>query len=157
MPRLFLASLGGFESETVLDVERGPDVVFAFLADTRSFPALDPALVEVEPEGPLARGMTGRFLHRRAGFPARTTWQVVALEAPSRLVVELHGMGYAVTEALDLDSSLVGTRVRFTEHVRPTSFAGRLMVALSGGIMRRDLRARAARLKAVLEAPESAR
>jgi Polyketide cyclase / dehydrase and lipid transport len=152
-----MKAAGGFEIETVLDIERGPDGVFAFLADTRSFPALDPALVEVEPEGPLIRGMTGRFLHRRAGFPARTTWQVLTLDAPSRLVVELHGLGYAMTEALELEGSPLGTRVRFTERVWPTSFAGRLMVALSGGIMRRDLRARAARLKAVLEAPESAR
>ena len=147
---------GGFELETEIDVERQQGDVFAFLADTRGFRAVDSALVEVEPEGPLAPGLTGRFLHRRGGFPARTTWRVTTLEAPSRLVVELHGMGYAMTEALDLEDSIIGTRVRFTERVWPTSFAGRLMVALSGGIMRRDLRARAGLLKAVLENPEPA-
>jgi hypothetical protein len=38
------------------------------------------------------------------------------------------------------------------DRVWPTSVAGRVLVALSGGIMRRDLRARSARLKALLEA-----
>ncbi len=142
---------GGFQLETEVDIERQREDVFAFLADTGSFRALDAALVEVEPVGPLALGMTGRFLHRRGGFPARTTWRVTTLEAPNRLVVELRGMGYAMTEALDVEETGAGTRARFTERVWPTSLAGRLMVRLSGGIMRRDLRARAALLKQVLE------
>jgi len=142
---------GGFELRTDVDIERPPAAVFALLADTRWFRALDSALVEVEPEGPLAHGLTGRFLHRRAGLPARTTWQVLTLEAPSRLVVEVRGMGYAMTEALDLEGNALGTRARFRERVWPTSFAGRVLVALSGGIMRRDLRARSARLKALVE------
>jgi hypothetical protein len=142
----------GFELETNVDLERPPEDVYALLADTRSFQALDAALVEVEPEGPLSLGLTGRFLHRRAGLPARTTWRVTALDAPSRLVVELRGMGYQMTEAIDLEGSAFGTRVRLTERVWPTSFAGRILVALSGGIMRRDLRARAALLKALTEA-----
>jgi hypothetical protein len=142
---------GGFELRTEIEIKRQQADVFTFLADTRGYRAVDSALVEVEPEGPLAEGMTGRFLHRRAGLPARTTWRVLTLEAPSRLVVELRGMGYAMTEALEVEGTPLGTRARFLERVWPTSLAGRLMVALSGGIMRRDLRARASLLKAVLE------
>ena len=142
---------GGFELEAEVDIERAQSDVFAFLADTRGFQELDAALVEVEPEGPLALGSSGRFLHRRGGLPARTTWRVTSLEAPSRLVVEVRGMGYAMTEALELEGNGLGTRARFVERVWPTSLAGRLLVAVSGGIMRRDLAKRRALLKTVLE------
>jgi polyketide cyclase/dehydrase/lipid transport protein len=142
---------GGFDLETYVDLERAPEDVYAFLADTRSFRALDAALVEVEPEGPLSLGLTGRFLHRRGGLPARTMWRVTALDAPSRLVVELRGMGYQMTEAIELERSPLGTRARFVERIWPTSLAGRLLVALSAGVMRRDLAKRRALLKTVVE------
>jgi hypothetical protein len=141
----------GFEIETILEVGRPPGEVFDFLSDTASFKAVDPALVEFEPEGRMAIGMTGRFLHRRSGLPARSTWSVVELQPPRRLVVEIAGMGYGMTEAADLEETDTGTRARFIDRVWPTNLPGRLMVALSGGIMRRDLRARADRLKAILE------
>ena len=142
---------GGFEIARSLDIDRPPGEVFDFLADTRSFKVLDHALVEFEPEGPLAIGMTGRFLHRRSGLPARSTWRVTEIDAPRRVSVAISGMGYGMTEEASLEATPAGTRVRFIDRVWPTSLAGRLMVALSGGIMRRDLRARAERLKAVLE------
>jgi hypothetical protein len=144
---------GGFQLESTLDVDRSPDEVFDYLADTRSFKEVDAALVEFEPQGKVERGMTGRFLHRRNGLPARSTWQAIELDAPRRLSVEIRGMGYAMTEEADLEATPTGTRVRFVDRVWPMSLAGRVMVALSGGIMRRDLRARALRLKAVLEEP----
>jgi hypothetical protein len=142
---------GGFELEDEVDIERPQGDVFAFLADTRSFRALDSALIEVEPEGPLTLGLSGRFFHRRGGLPARTTWRVIALDAPSRISVEVRGMGYAMTEAIELEDNGPGTRARFVERVWPTSLAGRLLVAISRGVMRRDLAKRRELLKAVLE------
>jgi hypothetical protein len=62
-------------------------------------------------------------------------------------------MGYGMIEEVDLEPTDTGTRARFVDRVWPTSLPGRLMVALSGGIMRRDLRARADRLKALLDGP----
>ena len=141
----------GFEIESTLDIAQPPNEIFDFPADTRSFKAVDALLIEIEPEGRLAAGMTGRFLHRRGGLPARTTWRVTELDPPRRLSVEIHGMGYAMTENVDLEPTANGTRARFVEHVWPTSLRGRLLVALTSAIMRRDLRARADRLKAVLE------
>ena len=137
--------------ETVLEVGRAPADVFDFLADTRSFKMVDAALLEYSPSGRLAEGMTGRFLHRRGGLPARSTWRVAELRAPHRLAVEIRGMGYGMTEEANLEATASGTRLRFVDRVWPTSIPGRLLVALSGGIMRRDLRARAARLKTLLE------
>ena len=144
---------GGFAIESTLDLTRPPDEVFDYLADTRSFKEVDAALVEVEPQGKLEHGMSGRFLHRRSGLPAHSTWQVIELDAPRRLSVELRGMGYGLIEHAELEATPSGTRVQFLVRVWPTSLAGRVMVALSGGILRRDLRARAGRLKAVLERP----
>ena len=74
-------------------------------------------------------------------------------DAPRSLVVEVIGAGYGMTEAATLEPSATGTRATFVERVWPTSIPGRLMVALSSGIMRRDLAKRATLLKAALESP----
>jgi hypothetical protein len=142
---------GGFRIESTVDVDRSPAEVFAFLADTSNFRAVDPALVDYSPSGRLSEGLQGTMAHRRGWMVARTTWIVTEHDAPSSLVVEIHGSGYAMTEAATLESLAGGTRATFVETVWPTSLAGRLLVALSGGVMRRDLRGRAERLKAVLE------
>lgn len=142
---------GGFELTFELEVDRPPDDVFALLVDPESFRVVDPALVEFGPPGPLTAGGEGWFKHRRGGMTARTTFRVSELDPPRRLEVAISGMGYRMTEAAELESTPTGTRARFVDRVWPTTLAGRLLVALSGGIMRRDLRARAARLKSILE------
>lgn len=141
----------GFELSYELDIARPPADVFALLTDTAHFRMVDPALVDFGPVGPLAAGSTGWFRHRRGGMTARTTFRVSELNAPTRLEVAIAGMGYEMTESAVLEATPTGTRARFVDRVWPTTLPGRLLVALSGGIMRRDLRARAARLKALLE------
>jgi len=142
---------GGFSLSTELDVARSPEDVFAFLADIDSFRALDPALIECQPTGRLAGGLSGTFAHRRGGMTARTTWRVTEFVPPTLLEVAIRGAGYEMTERANLEATGSGTRATFVDRVWPTSLAGRVLVALSGGIMRRDLRARAGRLKAILE------
>jgi hypothetical protein len=139
------------EVRSDLRIARSRSDVFAFLTDTTSFPILDRALVDYSPRGLLSPGLTGTFAHRRAGMTARTTWRVEELEPPARLRVSIRGMGYAMEESADLVADGSGTRVVFIDRVWPTSLYGRLLVALSGGIMRRDLRDRAMRLKSILE------
>ncbi len=148
---------GGFELESTFVVGRSPDEVFAFLADTANFRAVDPALVDYTPTGLLSAGLRGTFAHRRGPMVARTTWTVTEHDAPRRLVVELRGMGYGMTEDATLEPVEGGTRATFVERVWPTSLAGRLLVTLSGGVMRRDLRARTQRLRAILKQPEDRR
>ncbi|MBI2780640.1 MAG: SRPBCC family protein [Chloroflexi bacterium] len=142
----------GFQLDHEIAVARPPADVFAFLADGESFRLVDPALVDYGPHGPLHAGSTGWFKHRRGGMTARTTFRVSEFEAPARLEVAIAGMGYEMTESAILEATPTGTRARFVDRVWPTSLPGRLLVALSGGIMRRDLRERSARLKALLEA-----
>ena len=145
----------GFELAYELEVARPPSDVFALLVDPESFRAVDPALVDYGPRGPLTAGSEGWFKHRRGGMTARTTFRVSELDPPRRIKVAISGMGYGMTEAAELEATPTGTRARFVDRVWPTTLPGRLLVALSGGIMRRDLRARAARLKALLEADAS--
>ena len=141
----------GFELTFELDVRRPPGDVFALIVDPDHFRVLDPAVIDYGPGGPLAAGSEGWFKHRRGGMTARTTYRVTSFEPPRRLEVAIAGMGYAMTEAAELEAIPTGTRARFVDRVWPTNLPGRLLVALSGGIMRRDLEARAARLKALLE------
>ena len=141
----------GFSLSSELDIGRAPADVFDFLADIDSFRLVDPALVECEPTGRLTEGLSGRFTHRRAGMMARTTWRVTEFEPPTTLEVAIRGAGYEMTERANLEPMGTGARATFVDRVWPTSIPGRFLVALSGGIMRRDLRARAARLKELLE------
>src|SRR5437867_4160142 len=141
----------GFELTFELDVARPPGEVFALLVDPDYFRALDPAMREYGPAGALTAGSEGWFKHRRGGMTAKTTFRVTDFDSPRRLEVAISGMGYAMTEAAELEATSAGTRARFVDRVWPTTLPGRLLVALSGGIMRRDLRARAGRLKAILE------
>lgn len=141
----------GFELALESDILRPPRDVFDLIADPASFKRIDPAMIDFGPPGPLAAGRTGWFRHRRGGMIARTTFSVIEFDPPHRLVVEIAGMGYGMTEAAILEASGDGTHATFIDRVWPTSLLGRVMVALSGGIMRRDLRARAERLRSILE------
>ena len=64
---------------------------------------------------------------------ARSTWEVVEFERPSRIRVAVKGSGYEMDEIATLSAVGSGTRVGFVDAVRPTTLAGRVMVALSGG------------------------
>jgi carbon monoxide dehydrogenase subunit G len=143
--------LGGFRIESTLELDRPPREVFDFLADPANLHLVDPALVDFSPTGQLSAGLQGTMAHRRGWMVARTTWTVTEHDAPRSLVVEIKGMGYGMTEAATLEPAKGGTRATFVDRVWPTSLAGRLLVALSGGIMKRDLRARGERLRALLE------
>jgi hypothetical protein len=149
-------AVGGLEGEMqirhAIEIARPPEDVFDFLADTDSFRVVDRALVSYTPHGVLHVGLSGTFVHRRGGMTARSTWTVAELERPSRLAVALRGMGYEMEEAVTLVANGTGTHATFVETVRPISMGGRVMVALSTGIMRRDLTRRAALLRSTLEA-----
>lgn len=134
-----------------IEVDRTPAAVFDFLTDSANFPVVDAALVEYSPHERLRLGLRGTFAHRRGGMTARTTWEVAEFEPPARVRVTVRGMGYEMDEIATLAPTTIGTRATFVETVRPTNLAGRLLVALSGGIMRRDLDARARLLKTALE------
>lgn len=142
---------GGFEIQRELEIQRDVVAVFDVLTDPAKFAVVDHALVAVEPMTPLALGTTGRMTHRRGGMTARTTWTVIEFEPPAAVTVGIQGSGYGMTESATLEATPAGTRISFVDRVWPTSLPGRVLVALSRGIMERDLRARSERLAAVFE------
>lgn len=142
----------GFELVHQVDIERRPDAVFAFLIDDAGIRALDRALIDYGPPGPWQAGTSGWLRHRRGRMTAQTTFRVTEFDAPRRLEVLVEGMGYGMTESASLEATATGTRARFVDRVWPTSLPGRLLVALSSGIMRRDLAKRSTLLKSLMEA-----
>jgi uncharacterized protein YndB with AHSA1/START domain len=129
-----------------------PQDVFDALADPTTWFRIDPTLVDVTPRERLVLGMTGTMRNRRGpGLTATATWTTTELISGARLVQQLHGFGYELTEAVTLELDVLGTRMSVVDSLTPTSLAGRVMVSLSRGIMERDLHARFARLKALLE------
>ena len=135
-----------------VQIARAPEAVFDFLVETDNFPVVDRALVDFAPRGRMSVGLRGTFVHLRGGMRARSAWQVSDLVRPRRIHVAVRGMGYEMDEVATLAPTPSGTLATFVDIVRATSLAGRLMVALSGRLMRLDLRRRAALLKESLEA-----
>jgi hypothetical protein len=115
----------------------------------------DPTLVDVTPRDRLQIGSSGMVRNRRAlGMTAKATWKTTELEAPVRITQYLRGMGYELTEAVRLTAVDGGTDMHVVDTLLPTSLGGRVFVALSRGIMERDLRGRSERLRAMLERTE---
>jgi len=134
-----------------------PQRVFDVLADPTTWFRIDPTLVDVTPRERLVLGMTGTMRNRRGpGLIATATWTTTELISGARLVQQLTGFGYELTEAVTLEPDALGTRMSVVDSLTPTSLAGRAMVALSRGVMERDLHARFRRLKALLETSAAA-
>ena len=127
-------------------ITQPPMRVFDVLVDPTTWHDVDPALVEVTPLEPLTLGARGQMRHRRGpGMTARTSWDVTAFVPGARLDNHLTGLGYELTESVELTPVATGTRMRVVDTVIPTSLVGRAMVAMSRGIMERDLRERFSR------------
>jgi AmiR/NasT family two-component response regulator len=93
-------------------------------------------------------------MRRRVGFglTVKTKWEVTAFVPGTRLENLITGFGYEMRELIVLAAGSGGTEATITDTLTPTSLAGRAMVAMSRGIIERDLETRYAKLKSVLEA-----
>jgi hypothetical protein len=65
--------------------------------------------------------------------------------------MRIAGPGYELTETTTLRLAPGGTRATIVDELEPTSLFGRVFVAMSGGFIRRDLRARSERLRSLLD------
>jgi hypothetical protein len=134
-------------------ISRTANRVFDVLADPTTWGDVDPALIEVSPLERLSLGATGTMRHRRGpGITARTSWTITAFVPGRSIDNRLTGLGYELTESVELTPDATGTRMRVVDTVVSTTLFGRVMVAMSRGIMERDLRARFANLKTLIEA-----
>ena len=132
-------------------IAASPERVFEFLADPTRWSEYDPTLVEATPRERLTVGATGIVRNRRMGVTAKATWTTTELEPPVRVTQYTRGMGYELTESVQLTAVGGGTDMHVVITLLPTSLGGRAFVAMSRGIVERDLRARSQRLRALLE------
>ena len=133
-------------------IAASPEQVFEFLAEPKRWSEYDPTLVEATPSDRLVVGATGIIRNRVGpGMTAKATWTTTEFEPPTRVTQRLRGKGYELTEAVQLTAVDGGTELHDVITLLPTSLGGRLFVALSRGIVTRDLRRRSGRLKALLE------
>lgn len=138
--------------QTQVDIARNPADVFGALIDQATWKEVDSALVNFSPPGQLAIGLHGTLTHRRAGMRVTTSWQIIEFVPGASLEVLIVGRGYEMREKAILTRDPVGTSVTFIDVLRPTSFSGRVLVAISGRTLRSDLKKRSRKLKVLLEA-----
>jgi hypothetical protein len=140
-----------------LEIARPPADVFAFLVEMSNWSKLDKTVVHLEPLTALAVGSNGTVTNKRAGgLRATTRWEITELVPGQRFTNRIVGAGYELCETVDLTATTTGTNLSVTDRLTSTGPLGWLMVPLSGGVIRRDLERRSARLKALLEGGHTA-
>jgi hypothetical protein len=132
-------------------IQRAPREVFDFLADTNHWAEVDRAVRSMTVLGPLALGSSGSVTYRRSGLTVTSAFEVTAFAPGERLEIVMTGMGYELREDVLFEAADGGTRMSVTDTLEPTSVVGRVLVAISGRTVRRDLEARRANLKRALE------
>lgn len=143
----------GLEVSGSFTVDSPRTAVYDFLIDTASFPVVDPDMVDWSPHGIMVDGMEGTMRRRAGVMKVKTTWRVAGLVPGVRIVIDIRGMGYEMREVVELRDAGTGTEVRVLDSLTGTSLPGRLFVAASKGVIRRDIDARGRRLQAALEGP----
>ncbi|MEO8230392.1 MAG: SRPBCC family protein [Chloroflexota bacterium] len=138
--------------EGQVGIARTPQEVFVVLADPATWSAVDAALLDVTPSEPLIPGASGTMRRRVAGLTVKTAWQNTAFVPGARLENLIRGFGYELRESVVLEAAPIGTRMTVVDTLTPTSLVGRAFVAISRGVIERDLHSRFAKLKALLEA-----
>lgn len=143
----------GLEVSGSFTVDAPRSTVYDFLADTENFPVTDTAIIDWSPRGLMVAGADGTMRRRAGGLTVTMTWRVVELVPGTRIVIEVRGMGYEIREFVDFRDAGARTEVQVVDRVTGTSLPGRLFVAASKGVIRRDIEARGGRLQAALADP----
>ena len=87
-----------------LDIARPPERVYAVLIDQETWGALDPALLDITPRGPVVAGMAGTMTRRVAGRRVTNGWTVMELEPGKGVGMRLTGAGYELIETTTLEA-----------------------------------------------------
>ncbi|MEU8527254.1 MULTISPECIES: SRPBCC family protein [Streptomyces] len=142
--------------EATVEVDRGIDEVFTYLADGRNDPRFSPRVLRIErvPESPTAVGTVFRSTVKDAGMKTSREFRVTAFDPPrsmrwaevSKNLVTAGEGGY---DLQPLPNG--GTRVRI-HNVLEGHGLGKLLVGLAVGAARKDAPAFGQRIKAAIEA-----
>lgn len=102
--------------ESVIEIDRDPEVVFAVLTDADKLPAWQPntTAVKREQEGPLTVGERFQEVHRAMGRDLRSTVEVAACDAPRLFELHIVSGPMPLDGRWELEPSPGGTRLRFT-------------------------------------------
>jgi hypothetical protein len=134
-----------------IEIERPPEVVFAFVSEPRMYPRWQPSLVRVDPHhrGPLRLGSEATEVRRFLGRELETTWTCVEYEPCKRSAIECADGLVPFRGTFILQPWVAGTR--FTWTVELSGGAARLGGPLVSRTTRNELRANSSALKALLE------
>jgi hypothetical protein len=129
-------------------------VAFRFLADPRTAPVIDPAVVSYEPEGgTMGRGIRNQIRMRVLGVPLTmtsetTAWEPGALMGFRSIKPAKPAVGVATHR---FEPCAEGTHYTWSMEFVPTGFGGRLTAAFGAATFGRNARAQQERVRAVLE------
>lgn len=146
---------GALIVEGRIEIARTPQEVFDVLADPTTWSSHDAALLDVTPSDPLVPGASGTMRRRVAGLTVKTAWENTEFVPGARLENLMKGFGYELRETVVLEAAPIGTRMTVVDTLTPTSLVGRAFVAMSRRFIERDLHARFAKLKVLLETPSA--
>ncbi|MER8095663.1 SRPBCC family protein [Streptomyces goshikiensis] len=144
---------GKFES--IVEIDRPVEQVFAYLADGRHDPEFSPRVQEITktPDGPTAVGTVFRSTVKDAGMKSGREFKIVEYDPPSRIRWREQSKNLVTAEGgYDLDALPGGrTRVRIFNTLEGHGF-GKLLVGLALSAARRDAPDFGRRIKAAVEA-----
>lgn len=146
----------GGQFEASVEIDRGIEEVFAFLADGRNDPKFSPRVQRIDKitDGPTGVGTVYRSTVKDAGMKTAREFRISAFEPPrlmrwnelSKNVVTAVEGGYDLEPLPD-----GGTRVRIFNRLEGHG-AGKLLVGLALSAARKDAPAFGRRIKAAVEA-----
>ncbi|MFI5640646.1 SRPBCC family protein [Streptomyces goshikiensis] len=143
------------EFESIVEIDRPVEQVFAYLADGRHDPEFSPRVQEITktPDGPTAVGTIFRSTVKDAGMKSGREFRIVAYDPPSRIRWREQSKNLVTAEGgYDLDALPGGrTRVRIFNTLEGHGF-GKLLVGLALSAARRDAPDFGRRIKAAVEA-----
>ncbi|MFE2926411.1 SRPBCC family protein [Streptomyces goshikiensis] len=143
------------EFESIVEIDRPVEQVFAYLADGRHDPEFSPRVQEITktPDGPTAVGTVFRSTVKDAGMKSGREFKIVDYDPPSRIRWREQSKNLVTAEGgYDLDALPGGrTRVRIFNTLEGHGF-GKLLVGLALSAARRDAPDFGRRIKAAVEA-----
>ncbi|MFJ5631106.1 SRPBCC family protein [Streptomyces goshikiensis] len=143
------------EFESIVEIDRPVEQVFAYLADGRHDPEFSPRVQEITktPDGPTAVGTIFRSTVKDAGMKSGREFKIVEYDPPSRIRWREQSKNLVTAEGgYDLDALPGGrTRVRIFNTLEGHGF-GKLLVGLALSAARRDAPDFGRRIKAAVEA-----
>lgn len=142
--------------ETVTDIDRPIEEVFAYLAQGTNDPEFSPRVQKItkNPAGPTGVGTVFRSTVKDAGMKSQREFEITELETPTRIRwTEISKNTVTVREGgYDLEALSTGkTRVRLF-NVLDGHGIGKLLVGLALGAARKDAPAFGERIKKAVEA-----